>query len=82
MANVVHFNMIVELNQLLKSKGIEYSLHSVGGCTCCGLELKQNGKSYPEEEIIQIINVYLDTKWLKVICDDDFHMLNVISKFE
>lgn len=37
MANVVNFNMIVEINQLLKSQGIEYSIHSVGGCTCAGL---------------------------------------------
>lgn len=47
MNNVVHFNMILEINQLLKQNNIEYSIHGVGGCTCCGLELRQEGKSYP-----------------------------------
>ena len=46
--NVVHFNMILEINQLLKENNIEYSIHGVGGCTCCGLELRQDGKSYPQ----------------------------------
>ena len=39
MNNVVDFNMILEINQLLKENNIEYSIHGVGGCTCCGLEL-------------------------------------------
>ena len=39
MNNVVHFNMILEINQLLKENYIEYSILGVGGCTCCGLEL-------------------------------------------
>ena len=43
MNNVVHFNMILEINQLLKENNIEYSIHGVGGCTCCGLELRQEG---------------------------------------
>ena len=44
MSNVVNFNMIVDINQLLKKKGIEYSIHAIGSCTCCGLELRQDGK--------------------------------------
>lgn len=48
MNNVVHFNMILEINQLLKENNIEYSIHGVGGCTCCGLELRQDDKSYPQ----------------------------------
>ena len=46
MSNVVNFNMIVDINQLLKKKGIEYSIHAIGSCTCCGLELRQDGKEY------------------------------------
>ena len=53
MANVVHFNMIVDINQLLKEKGIEYSIHAIGACTCNGLELRQDGKEYPIDEIIE-----------------------------
>ena len=56
MNNVVHFNMILENNQLLKENNIEYSIHGVGGCTCCGLELIQDGKSYPTDKILEIIN--------------------------
>ena len=52
MNNVVHFNMILEINQLLKQNNIEYSIHGVGGCTCCGLELRQEGKSYPTDKIL------------------------------
>lgn len=59
MNNVVHFNMILEINQLLKQNNIEYSIHGVGGCTCCGLELRQEGKSYPTDTILEVINGYL-----------------------
>ncbi len=48
--------MILEINQLLKENNIEYSIHGVGGCTCCGLELRQDGKSYPTDNILEIIN--------------------------
>ena len=41
---VVDFTMIVEINKVLKEKGIEYSIHSIGGCASCGLALKQEGK--------------------------------------
>ena len=39
MNNVVNFKMILEINQLLNENNIEYSIHGVGGCTCCGLEI-------------------------------------------
>lgn len=83
MANVVNFNMIVEINQLLKEKGIDYTIHAVGGCTCCGLELRQNGDSHNIQDIIDIINQYLQTKWMKVKQSSENElMLNVESKFE
>ena len=66
MANVVHFNMIVDINQLWKEKGIEYSIHAIGACTCNGLELRQDGKEYPIDEIIEYMNEYLDKKWMRV----------------
>lgn len=83
MATVVHFNMLVEINQLLKDNGIEYSIHSIGACTCAGLRLRQDGKSYPLQKIIDLINRYLENKWMKVIPkDDDSLYLQVVSKFE
>lgn len=59
MNNVVNFKMILEINQLLKENNIEYSIHGVGGCTCCGLEVRQEGKSYPTDKILEVINGYL-----------------------
>ena len=83
MANVVHFNMIVDINQLLKEKGIEYSIHAIGACTCNGLELRQDGKEYPIDEIIEYMNEYLDKKWMRVRkSKDNEHILNVESKFD
>lgn len=82
MAIVVHFNMIVEINQLLKDKGIEYSIHSVGGCTCAGLQLRQDGKEYNIDEIVTVINDYLSQKWMKVISREDHPLfLDIVSKF-
>ena len=83
MANVVNFNMVVEINQLLTEKEIEYSIHALGGCTCAGLRLRQDGKKYPVNEILEVINSYLDQKWMKVRQDDkDPYILNVESKFD
>lgn len=81
MNDVVHFNTLVEINQLLKDKRIEYSIHSIGGCVSCGLVLKQEGKEYPIDKIIYIINEYLKSQWLKVILDDKEALhLSVVSK--
>lgn len=83
MSNVIHFNMIVEINQLLKEKGIEYSIHAIGSCTCCGLELRQDGAKYPIDEIIEYINEYLDEKWMRVRkSEEDEYILNIESKFD
>lgn len=66
MNNVVHFNMILEINQLLKENNLEYLIHGVGGCTCGGLELRQDGKSYPTDKILEIINGFLKNHWIYV----------------
>lgn len=82
MDNVVDFKMIVEINEILKSKGIEYSIHSVGSCACCGLLLQQNGKDHSIKDIIDIINDYLSSQWLKVKQNEyNEQMLDVQSKF-
>ena len=82
MANVVHFNMIVEINQLLKDKGFDYSIHSVGGCTCSGLQLRQDGEKQSIKEIVSIINEYLENKWMQVIPKEENPLLlDIVSKF-
>lgn len=83
MTAVIHFNMIVEINQLLKYKGIEYSIHSSGGCTSCGIELRCDGNKHSIDEVIRIINDYLSDKWMKVVRQKDNSMhLNVFSNFQ
>lgn len=80
---VVNFNMVVEINMLLKEKGIEYSVHADGGCTCAGLTLRKDGQEYDQSTIIQIINDYLYPRFMEVIVDEDNpNKLNVASRFE
>ena len=55
-----------KLKEYLKQNNIEYSIHGVGGCTCCGLELRQEGKSYPTDKILEVINGYLKNHWIYV----------------
>lgn len=82
MTNVIHFNMIVHINQLLKEKGIDYSVHSVGGCTCAGLQLRQDGQEYPIEAIVDLMNDYLASQWMKVVYKEDNPLfLDIVSKF-
>lgn len=83
MGEVVHFNMVVEMNEMLRKKGIEYSVHTVGGCSCCGLELRQDGKEFSREAIIEMMNEYLSHKWMRVKQDQDNPtILNIESKFD
>ena len=83
MSLLVDFNMINEMNRILKNKGIEYSIHALGGCNCSGLELRQDGKSQDINQIINIINEYVGSKWLKVVLDkNNPTMLHVYSKFD
>ena len=44
MIGTVDFNMILELNRILKKKGYDYSVHSIGGCASCGLNLRCEGE--------------------------------------
>ena len=74
----LHFNLIHEINQLLKDKQIDYILHSHSGCTSCGVYLECIGEGCDIQRIVDVINEYLRPKWLKVeVLIDDY--LNVIS---
>lgn len=83
MANVIHFNMIVEINQLLKQHQIDYTIHAVGGCTCSGVQLKRHGNIYPIDKIISLINTYLANQFMIVVpSKEDNTILLVKSKFK
>ena len=64
MESTVDVLMVTQLNQILKDNHIEYSLHTVGGCSCCGLKLCCHGQTYDQKALLDIINKYLATKWL------------------
>lgn len=83
MIGTVDFQMIVEINHLLKQKGIDYSVHSIGGCASCGLSLRCDGQESNLEDVMTIINQYLKTKWLKAIPQlEDSYTLGIISTFK
>lgn len=50
MIGTVDFNMILELNRILKKKGYDYSVHSIGGCASCGLNLRCEGEESDLED--------------------------------
>ena len=79
----IDFNMLVEINQLLKSNNMDYSLHAIGGCSCCGVELRQDGKEREINVVIDFINDYLKNKWMRIIKDSgDTNTFGVFSLFE
>lgn len=83
MIGTVDFNMIVEINRLLKQEGYDYSVHSIGGCASCGLSLRCDGKENDLEEVMILINRYLKTKWLKAIPNlEDPYTLGIVSTFK
>lgn len=77
----IHFNMIFEINRLLKEKGFDYTMHSHSGCSSCGAYLTCEGEEKDIDEIADIINGYLKDKWLKVKIFQDLN-LAVLSLFE
>lgn len=83
MIGTVDFNMIVEINRLLKQEGYDYSVHSIGGCASCGLSLRCDGQEADLEEVMTIINRYLKTKWLKAVPNlGDPYTLGIASTFK
>ena len=53
MIGTVDFNMILELNRILKKKGYDYSVHSIGGCASCGLNLRCEGEESDLEDVMK-----------------------------
>lgn len=78
MAKIVDFNMIVMINSILKEKGYDYTVHSVGACTFEGLELRCNSTCVDVEDVVDIINEYLSTKAMKANSrKDDPYFLDI-----
>ena len=71
MIGTVDFNMILELNHLLKKKGYDYSVHSIG-----------EGEESDLEDVMKVINDFLKKKWLKAVPSlEDPYTLGIISTF-
>lgn len=66
MAKIIDMNMIFKINEYLKEAGIDYTLHSGGGCSGEVVELRQVGEKRTPEEICIVINKYLEDKWMQV----------------
>lgn len=82
MIGTVDFNMILELNRLLKKKGYDYSVHFIGGCASCGLNLRCEGEERDLGDVMKVINDFLKTKWLKAVPSlEDSYTLGIISTF-
>lgn len=77
MSKVINFNQAVRINQLLKERGIEYTLHLHAGCAYCVPELVQEGKEHSIDEIYKLMNEVLKEQFIKVK-PDDLNPLNVI----
>lgn len=77
MSKIINFNQATRINQLLKEKGIEYSLHLHAGCAYCVPELVQEGKEHCIDEIYALMNEVLKDQFIKVH-PDGLNPLNVI----
>lgn len=78
----VDFNMIIDLNHLLKKEGYDYSVHSIGGCASYGLNLRCEGEESDLEDVMKVINDFLKKKWLKAVPSlEDSYTLGIISTF-
>lgn len=77
MSKVINFNQAVRINQLLKERGIEYTLHLHAGCAYCVPKLVQEGKEHSIDEIYELMNEVLKEQFIKVK-PDDLNPLNVI----
>ena len=82
MIGTVDFNMILELTRFLKKEGSDYSVHSIGGCASCGLNLRCEGKESDLEDVMKVINYFLKKKWLKAVPSlENPYTLGIISTF-
>lgn len=81
MTAVIHFGMLVETNEILKEEKTGYSLHSIGGCSSCGVVLKECHPTISVQKVVKLINTYLEDKWLIVERDEDGLFLSVKSVF-
>lgn len=78
----VDMKMVLEINKSLRAHQLQSEVHTYSGCATCGLMLvRKNNEDI--NRILDIIQDYLDTKWMKVTLNAyDQEMLYVNSKFE
>lgn len=64
----IDFQMLYEINKVLKDNGYDCSIHTIGGCSCNGVELKGLTTSN-RIEVLNLINAYLKTKFMYLVDD-------------
>ena len=78
----VDMKMVLEINKSLRDHHMLSEVHTYSGCATCGLRLmRKNNEDI--NMILDIIQDYLDTKWMKVSLNTyDEEMLYINSKCE
>lgn len=78
----VDMKMVLEINKILRDHHLQSEVHTYSGCATCGLRLvRKNNEDF--QQILDVIQDYLDKKWMKVTLNDyDDEMLYINSKFE
>lgn len=78
----VDMKMVLEINKSLRDHHLDSEVHTYSGCATCGLRLvRKNDEDI--QQILDVIQAYLDTKWMKVTLNAyDEEMLYINSKFE
>lgn len=77
MDTTIDFNTMVLINQELKKRKINSSVHGLAGCTCHGLRVKGDGDF---EEVYKIVNEVLASKFL-VAYPTSQDVLEIKSRF-
>lgn len=77
MAKTIDTITLMQMNNYLKEKEIDCTLHLYGACTNDSLQVKNNS-SYPIEKICLLLNEYLKDKWLKLEIDP-YHKDRLLS---
>lgn len=67
-SSIIDFNMLVEINKLLKENNFSASMHSIGGCACCGVKINDLSEDN-REKVLELINNYLKNKFMYLVED-------------
>lgn len=65
----IDFQMLYQINLIFKENKLAVSLHTIGGCSCNGVELRNLTDNSERQKAKDLANAFLKTKYL-VLKDD------------